>query len=273
MDIKVLTQRCLNMKLKALEMAASVDKFGAHVGGAFSLMEILASLYEIANLSDKTAEDRDRIILSKGHGALALYTALWQKGFVTEEDLATFDKNGTEFYAHPHRNLEKAIEYSGGSLGLGISYGVGVAKACKNKGLNNKIYIILGDGECDEGLVWEALMSIAAFKLDNVVVIVDENQYQLDGPTSEILNQFSLEGKFKAFGFNTTSVGGHSIEELMNCLTEEVQGPRAIIAKTVKANGISFLENNKTSHQCVLSAKKYDQAVNDIKLKYNESEC
>lgn len=267
-QIKKLEQQCYEMKLKALDMALSTS-FGAHIGGGFSAMELMACMYEVANIPSMADEKRDRIILSKGHGVLALYTALWKKGFITDDDIATFETDGTQFHGHAHRNLEKGIEFSGGSLGLGISYAVGVAKACKRREFNNRIYVILGDGEMDEGIVWEALMSIANFGLNNITVIIDCNQYQLDGPTSDIMNLLSLEDKMKVFGYDVDTVNGHSIPELLGTLSKTSDKPRAIIANTIKANGISFLMNNKISHQCVLPRKKYELAVEEIKQAYN----
>lgn len=268
MDIQKLKHDCYEMKLKALDMAQSTS-FGAHIGGGFSAMEILRCLYEVANIPSMSDENRDRIIMSKGHGVLALYTALWKKGLMTEEDLSTFETDGTKFHGHAHRNLEKGIEFSGGSLGLGISYAVGVAKACKMKKLNNKIYVLLGDGEMDEGIVWEAIMSIVQFGLDNVVLVIDRNKYQLDGPTSEIMNLNPLEVKLQAFGYDIECVDGHSIDDLIAVLKKRAKGPRAVIADTIKGNGISFLINNKISHQCTLNKKKYVQAVEEIKSAYH----
>lgn len=268
MDIQKLKKDCLEMKLKALDMALSTS-FGAHIGGGFSAMEIMRSLYAVANISSMGDESRDRIILSKGHGVLALYTALWKKGLISEEDLATFETDGTQFHGHPHRNLEKGIEFSGGSLGLGISYAVGVAQACKMKGLNNTIYVLIGDGEMDEGIVWEALMSISNFGLNNITLIVDRNNYQLDGPTDEIMKLNPIEEKLSAFGFDVEVTDGHSIGSLVEILPKKSEKPRAIVANTVKANGISFLENNKISHQCTLSKKKYEQAVDEIRRAYD----
>ncbi len=264
-----LTERCYRMKRKALDMAFGTGAEGSHIGGAFSCMEILTTLYEIANVEDMASPERDRIILSKGHAVLAYYTALWQKGFLTEEQLATFDQNGTELHGHPHRNLSLGMEFASGSLGLGLSYAVGVALACKKKNINNRIYVVLGDGECDEGIVWESLMSIRNFELDNIILIVDKNHYQLDGPTAEVMNQYSLEDKFKAFGFYVTTVNGHDLEALYNALQPK-DGLNVIIADTVKAHGISFLENNKLSHHTSLSMKKYQQAIDDIKAAYGE---
>ena len=266
--IKKLEQQSYEMKLKALELAQSTS-FGAHIGGGFSAMEIVTALYEAANIPSMHDPKRDRIIMSKGHGVLALYTALWKKGFISDEELATFETDGTQFHGHAHKNVEKGIEFSGGSLGLGLSYAVGVAKACKMKGLDNTIYVILGDGEMDEGIVWESLMSITHFNLNNMVIIVDKNDYQLDGPTNEIMELSSVEKKLEAFGLDVETVNGHSIEELVTVLPKKTGKPRAIVANTIKAHGISFLENNKISHQCVLTKKKYEQAVEEIKSTYH----
>lgn len=267
--IKEIEEKCRDMKFKALDMALSTGSNGSHIGGGFSAMEILATLYAVASIGNPQDVHRDRVIVSKGHCVLAYYTALWKAGLVKEEDLLSFDKNGTRFHGHPHRDLSLGIEFSGGSLGLGISYAVGVAVACNRGGLDNKIYVLLGDGECDEGIVWEALMSISNFQLNNIVIIIDRNGYQLDGPTNEVMNQFSLEQKFQAFGFEVDVVNGHSVAELYNAFIKVSHASRVIIADTVKANGISFLMDNKMAHHCALSPKKYDTAVEDIKEMYN----
>jgi transketolase len=232
-------------------------------------MEIITAIYEVANIKSMKDEGRDRVIISKGHSVLAYYTALWKNGYISEEELDAFETDGGLLYGHPHKNLDKGIEFSGGSLGLGISYAVGVAKACKNKGLNNTVYVLVGDGEMNEGVVWEAIMSIIHFNLNNMVIIVDKNGYQLDGPTGDVMRLDSIENKLKAFGFDVEVVNGHLMEELLPVLTKKTGKPRAIVANTVKAHGISFLENNKMSHQCVLTKKKYEQAVEDIKRGYD----
>lgn len=266
--IKQIEEKCRDMKFKALEMALSTGSSGSHIGGAFSAMEILATLYEVVNVRDMSTVDRDRVIVSKGHCVLAYYTALWKLGLIKDDNLLSFDKNGTKFHGHPHRDLSVGLEFSAGSLGLGISYAVGVAIACKRKKLSNKIYALLGDGECDEGIVWEALMSISNFQLGNMIIIIDRNGYQLDGATREVMNQHSLERKFEAFGFEVDVVNGHSVEELYCSLTKSSDKARVIIADTIKANGISFLTNNKIAHHCALTPKKYEKAVEDIKAMY-----
>lgn len=266
--IQSLEHQCHEMKLKALELAGSTT-FGAHIGGGFSAMEIMASLYEVANIPSMHTPERDRVIISKGHCVLAYFTALWKKGYITEGELNTFETDGTEFYGHPHRNYDKGIEFSGGSLGLGLSFAVGVAKSCKKKGLENRIFVLLGDGEMNEGIVWEALMSISHFGLNNMVLIIDNNGFQLDGPTSEVMNIAPLEDRLISFGFDVETVNGHSISNLLDALSRKSQKPRAIVANTTKANGISFLVNNKMSHQCVLTKKKLEKALEDINNEYN----
>lgn len=268
MNIELIKKDCFEMKLKALDMSLSTS-FGAHIGGGFSAMEIMRCLYAVASIPSMQDVSRDRIIVSKGHGVLAYYTALWKQGYITDEDLDTFETDGTLFHGHPHKNLEKGIEFSGGSLGLGLSYAAGVAKACKMKGLSNRIYVLLGDGEMDEGIVWEALMSVSNFGLSNMTLVIDRNGYQLDGSTSEVMSTAPLEAKLTAFGFDVCTVDGHSVEALTECLPMKGEKPRAIIANTIKSHGISFLENNKMSHQCTLSKKKYEQAVEEIKSAYH----
>lgn len=266
--INDLNRQCREMKIKALQMARSTH-FGAHIGGGFSAMEIMASLYHVANIPSMRNPSRDRIIVSKAHAVLAYYTALWKNGYLSEDELDAFETDGAILYGHPHKNPDKGIEFSGGSLGLGLSYAVGVAKACKIRGFLNTIYVLVGDGELNEGIVWEALMSISHFDLDNMVVVVDNNGYQLDGPTHEVMRLGNIESKLQAFGFDVDVVDGHSIEHLVKSLPQKTGKPRAIVANTVKAHGISFLENNKMSHQCVLSQKKFEQAVDDINREYH----
>lgn len=266
--IEELTRQCCDMKIKALEIGLNAGSFGAHIGGSFSLMEILTALYEVANITDGIVPERDRIILSKGHGALALYTILWKKGFISEEALNSFDTPETNFHVHPHKNNDYAIEMSTGSLGLGFPYAVGLAISCKKKELDNRVFVILGDGECDEGLVWEAAMSSSHYHLDNLTVIIDANGFQVDGKTKSVMDNSCLSEKFKSFGFEVMETDGHDIAGLISILSKKNDKPTAVIANTVKAHGISFLENNKNSHQCCLSQKKYEQAVKEIKDAY-----
>jgi len=257
------------LRLRILELTYGVKKSGAHVGGGLSCVEILATLYgsvlkyDINNPLDKS---RDRFILSKGHSAIALFSALEQVGFLTKEELDQFEMNGSPYYAHASRNLLKGIEFSGGSLSLGLSFAVGVALACKRDNLNNHIYVLLGDGECDEGLVWESLMSAAHFNLNNLTVIVDCNGLQSDGYTLDIMNHSSLADKFKAFGFNVHDIDGHDLNELQRVFDlKDTENPNAIIAHTVKGKGVSFMENDKRWHHGVLSLNEYELAISEQK--------
>lgn len=251
------------IRKRILELALKAGANGAHVGGSLSLVEILNALYnQDLNLNPQDRK-RDRIILSKGHGALALYCMLEKKGILSKEDTDTFEQNGTELFAHAKRNVAKGIEFSGGSLSLGISFAVGVALACQDCG--NQIFVILGDGECDEGLVWESVMSAAHYGLDNMTIIVDCNGLQSDGYTKEIMNTTSLEDKFRAFGCNVYSVDGHSEEELYEAFAKENKcAPKVIVAHTIKGKGVSFLENQQGSHHLVLKESQYEQAIKEV---------
>lgn len=263
-ELQLLKQDCLNLRQRIVELSYKAGKNGAHVGGSLSLVEILRALMEILNRDPQNLEARDRLILSKGHGALALYCALEQKGILSSEEIETFETNGTDYFAHAKRNVEKGVEFSGGSLSLGLSYAVGVALGCKAKQLNNRIYAIVGDGECDEGLVWESLMAASKYQLDNLTVIVDCNGLQSDGFTKDIMDTSVLSDKFAAFGFDVAEVDGHDISALMAALEKNGPKPRSIIAQTVKGKGISFVENDPKWHHGVMSEKLYEQAKEEL---------
>lgn len=252
------------MRRRVLELARQAGSNGSHVGGSLSMVEILATLYAIVDVHN-VDNNRDRVILSKGHAAMALYCALERYGVLTKEEVDTFEINGTHYYSHASRNINKRIEYSGGSLGLGLSYGVGVALSCKERNLDNHIYVILGDGECNEGIVWEAIMSINNLKLHNITVIVDNNGLQADGKTSDVLDMSPLGDKFSAFGLSVVEVDGHNIGELLQAFQNRNQEKaEVIIAHTIKGKGVSFLEDQPTSHHCVISQKKFETALNEL---------
>lgn len=261
--IQQLQEQSRWMRKRIVELAHKVGKNGAHLGGSLSIIEIFSALY--ASLEKMTGEDRDRVILSKGHAALAHYALLEAIGILTKEETDTFEINGSHLYAHEPRNIERGSEFSGGSLSLGMSFAVGVAMACRNKGQNNHIYAIVGDGECDEGLVWESAMAISNYKLNNMTVIVDCNAVQLDGATKDIMNTDSLADKFKSFGFDVIEVGGHEIETLLDAYAMKSDKPKAIIAHTIKGKGLSFCEGLYTWHHNVLTDKLYEQALKELK--------
>lgn len=272
--MKINTQQLINsiekmshkMRIRIIELAFQAGKRGAHLGGSLSSVEILATLFKLVKHYDPSCPDeRDRIIISKGHAALALYCALECAGILSEEEINTFENNGSCYIAHAKRDITKGIEFSGGSLGLGISYAVGVALACKAKAIQNQIYVLLGDGECDEGLVWEALMCIKNYNLTNFNIIVDRNHLQADGSTEDVMNPVSLFEKFVAFGFNTIETNGHSVKDLLEAFNRrDTTMPNAIIAETVKGKGISFMENKKTWHHGVLSESQFKKAKDEL---------
>jgi len=256
------------IRRRVLELGFTAGKNGAHLGSGMSVVDILAVMYgEVLDLQKirRRSIDRDRFLLSKGHAAIALYATLELHGFLSTEETSTFEANGTSFYAHAHRDLAKGIEFSGGSLGLGLSYAVGVALACKRVGHKNRVVVLVGDGECDEGLIWEATMAAANFQLDNLTVLVDCNGMQSDGNKSEIMNQFSIADKFRAFGFETNEVDGHDTTALSRTLRRSDSGrPQAIIARTIKGKGISFMEGNPDWHHGVLSEALYQKALPEL---------
>ncbi len=266
-DIRQMAKR---MRLKALDMALKSGKKGSHLGGAFSCMEILACLYgEVMNIhaNNPTAADRDRFIASKAHCVLAYYTALYEKGFISEEELETFQENGTYFGAHPYKSARHGIEYTGGSLGMGLSLGVGMALDAKMKKRENHVYILIGDGEIQEGSNWEAIMSAAQFQLNHLTLIVDKNKLQYYGQTSQVMNIDPLTDKLKAFGWEADMVDGHDIPQLLNVLKKETKKPHAVIADTIKGKGVSFMENEREWHHSVLTKEQYETATEEVRNK------
>ena len=270
-DSVKLSNLAADMRKSAIEMGHSAGRKGAHFGGALSCIEILACLYSgIMDISPEKAgrEPRDIFIASKAHCVLALYTALAHRGFFPREELATFEGDGSYLSGHPVMKEEWGIEISGGSLGMGLSQGIGVALGYRRKGYDQHIFVLLGDGECDEGSVWEGIMSAAHYKLDNLVVIVDKNQLQYDGSTEAVMGLTNLAAKFESFGFETYEVEGHNIDELYEVLSKAVASkngkPKAVIANTVKGKGISFMEGHAEWHHGVLTDELYQKAVAEL---------
>lgn len=259
------------LRNRSLKMALDAGKNGSHLGGALSLIEVFATLYGSIvsiNSQNPTDENRDRIIVSKGHCVLAYYSVLNEFGFLSNQDLSSFETNNSALHGHATRNINRGIEFSGGSLGLGLSYAIGVALAGKLNNRSYHIYAIIGDGESNEGIVWEALMSATHFHLDNLTVIIDHNKLQYDGNVSTIMNMGSLKTKLEAFGFYTNEVDGHSVSQLFDAFQNKVPGkPHAIVANTVKGKGVSFMENKKDWHFSVLTQEQYDLAMSEQFIK------
>lgn len=255
------------IRLSALKMARDCGKAGSHLGAGLSSVEIFAALYGKVlryNLSARDDEDRDRLVVSKGHCVLSYYSALHCAGFLTDEDIAGFEVNGSHFHGHAMRNLSKGIEFSGGSLSMGMSFAGGIALACKKKGSKGRVFVLVGDGECDEGLIWESAMSAANYKLNNFIVIVDRNKLQYDGLTTCVMDQIDLGEKFRAFGFEVRTVDGHRPEALADALDKASDRPICVIADTIKGKGVSFMEGVKEWHHHTLTEEQYQQAKKEV---------
>ncbi|MEK6645776.1 MAG: transketolase [Candidatus Firestonebacteria bacterium] len=225
-----------------------------HPGGALSAVEIVTSLYfRVMNIkpSDPKWEDRDRFILSKGHACAVLYASLAEKGYFPKETLKTFRKFQSILQGHPDMRKTPGVEMNSGTLGNGISAGVGMSLGAKLSNKNLRVYVLLGCGELNEGVVWESAMAASHFKLDNMTAIVDFNKLQSDGEMEKIMNMNPLSAKWQAFGWHTIEVNGHNFEELILAFEEakKIKGkPTAIIAHTIKGKGVSYMENKPQYH-------------------------
>ena len=262
---KIATQIRLGV-LKGVHAAAS-----GHPGGSLSIADMMAYLYfEEMNIDPKNPkwEDRDRFVLSKGHCAPALYATLALKGYFDEESLSTLRQADSFLQGHPDMKGTPGVDMTTGSLGLGISAACGMALSAKLYNKDYRVYTIVGDGESEEGQVWEACMFASHYKLDNLCVIFDWNGLQIDGPIAEVMNPTPYDKKLDAFGFHVISIDGHDIEAFAAALAEAktVKGkPTAIIAKTVKGKGVSYMENNVSWHGSAPNAEQYEIAVAELK--------
>lgn len=268
--VEALEEKAKNIRLDLLK-EIYYGKSG-HPGGSLSCVEILTVLYfNEMNIDpkDPKADSRDRFVLSKGHASSALYATLAERGYFDKDDLVTFRHIDSPLQGHPDMNKVLGIDMTTGSLGQGLSIANGMAMASKMDSKGYRVYCLLGDGEIEEGQVWEAAMTASKYKLDNLCAIVDCNKLQLTGDTNEIMdiNSESIEQKFRSFGFNTITIDGNNIDSLMNAFSvaEQTKGmPTVIIAKTVKGKGISFMENNPDWHGKALSDEEYEMAVKEL---------
>jgi transketolase len=257
-----------------MQMSLAAGPHGAHAGGALSMVEILSVLYlEVLRYDVKNPlwEQRDRFILSKGHGAPSLYATLCLAGFLEEKELLTFKANETRLYGHPSMDPSLGIEFSSGSLGQGLSLGVGTSLALKARGNDtSRVVVLLGDGECNEGSVWEAAMCAAHFGLSNITAIVDRNGMQYDGFTTPVMNTGDLAAKWRSFGWMVQEVDGHDVSAVHGALTSSTAAPgsstapQAIIAHTIRGKGVSFMENARVWHHSRLTQALYDQAMAEL---------
>lgn len=262
------TDRCRNMRIDCLKMSEAAGNSGMHFGGSLSMIEIAYALYVKKMKVSKGYfydEKRDRVIISKGHGVPAVYAALHQMEIISDKDIMTFKTDETLLYGHPCMNHDIGMEFSTGSLGQGLSQGVGVAIGLRHKGNNtSKVYVIIGDGECNEGSIWEAAMSAAKFKLNSIITIIDNNHIQYDGNTEDVMPLNSLRKKWEGFGWNVVEIDGHDIEACYDAVSKEYDIPTVILADTVKGKGISFMENNYEWHHKQLSKKQLEQAYEEL---------
>ena len=270
--INKIEQMTKSMRKNILDMSLEAGAESSHFGGGLSIVDITATLYGGVMKYDPKKpewEDRDRFILSKGHGVLGYYTALSEIGLISKEELLTFEKSKSFLLGHPVMNRKKGIEFTNGSLGMGLSVGIGVAIASKKKNKTNRIFVLIGDGECNEGSVWEGAMSAPHFKLDNITAIIDKNNFQQTGSNIEILNTDSLNKKWTSFGWEVSEINGHNIKELFENLSKKnnKDKPKLIIANTIKGKGFSFSENSNEWHHKILTKNQYDKAIEELNNK------
>ena len=250
-----------------------------HPGGSLSAADMFTYLYcKEMNVDPKNPkmENRDRFVLSKGHTAPGLYATLANCGFFPVEDLLTLRKVGSYLQGHPNMNTVPGVDMSTGSLGQGVSTAAGMALAAKYKGMNNRVYTLLGDGEIEEGQVWEAFMLAAHYKLDNLCVIIDNNGLQIDGKVSDVMSPYPITDKMEAFGFHVVAIDGHNLDQIeaaLNTARETKGKPTAIIMTTVKGKGVSFMENQVGWHGKAPSDAEYEQAMAELKGKLAEVEA
>ena len=250
-----------------------------HPGGSLSVTDILTYLYfqEMKTDPQNPAwQERDRLVLSKGHTAPALYAVLAQKGFFPVEELKTLRKIGSRLQGHPDMKKIPGVDMSSGSLGQGISAACGMAKVAKLTGGEWRVYTVLGDGEIQEGQVWEAAMFASHYQLDNLCVLVDNNGLQIDGNIKDVMSPYPIDEKFKAFGFHVINIDGHDFDQIEAALNEarSVKGqPTAIIAKTVKGKGVSFMENQASWHGTAPNDEQYRQAMEELGQQLAALDC
>ena len=265
-----------------VRMGVIESTYGAkagHPGGSLSAAEVYTYLYfKEMNIDPKNPkwEDRDRFVLSKGHTTPGLYSVLANRGFFPVEDLPTFRHIDSYLQGHPNMNMVPGVDMSTGSLGQGISVATGMALAAKHTGKANRVYALLGDGEIQEGQVWEACMAAAHYKLDNFCIIVDNNGLQIDGNIADVMSPYPIVDKLVAFGFEVAAVDGHNFDELeaaFNKAKETKGKPFAIVMKTIKGKDVSFMENDAGWHGKAPNDAEYAQAMTELKAKLAELEA
>lgn len=267
---KIIKLEKLAAEARYLAVSTAINSGAGHLGGSLSSIDILTTLYfDVLNISKDNLNDpgRDRFILSKGHASVGLYSIFTLKGIIDKSLLSTFRQDGSILAGHPEPDIP-GVEHGTGSLGHGLSVGVGMALVAKIDKRNYNTYVIIGDGESQEGQVWEAAMSAAHYKLDNLTVILDRNNLQIDGPTEDIMQLGNVKSKWESFGWAVKIVEGHSIPDLLQILREipfEDNKPSIIIAKTIKGKGVDFMENQVKWHGGTPKGKEAEHALQQLK--------
>lgn len=266
-NAKRLTEMSKRIRLDAIDMALTSGNAGSHLGGSLSCVEIMSVLYgEVLKVTPKSVNDIERNIFipSKNHCVLAHIPALAEVGFIEHNEILEFQKNGGRLTGYPRRP-EIGLEYSGGSLGMAISVGIGYCLNAKQHGTKNQVYVLMGDGELNEGCVWEAFMSASHYHLDNLTAIIDRNHLSYDGDTESIMTLESLSDKMRSFNWHVSECDGHDTKSLLDAFADTVAGkPHIIIAETVKGKGVSFIENRPEWHHHSLSQEQYELAKTEI---------
>ena len=268
-DVATLQRIARELRMDIVEMIYRAAS--GHPGGSLSIVELLTTIYfDEMKQSQENRDDpeRDRFVLSKGHSAPALYAALCKAGYFKREELWCLRQIGAMLQGHPDRKGTPGVDASTGSLGLGISAACGMAKAAKIYQNHYRVYALLGDGEMEEGSVWEALMFAAHYGLDNLCVMVDANGLQIDGPVRKVMNVEPIDKKLQAFGFETICIDGHDFPSIFKAfdLARQTKGaPFAIVARTVKGKGVSFMENDASWHGSAPNTQQYEQAMAELR--------
>lgn len=266
-------------KIRKHAVSAVHSAKSGHPGGSLSIADIMSVLYfDEMNIDPANPKnpDRDRFVLSKGHCAPALYGALAERGFIPREDINTLRRADSYLQGHPDMKNIPGVDMSTGSLGQGICAANGMALAAKLDGKDYRVYTILGDGECEEGQVWEAAMFAAHYKLDNLVAFLDFNGLQIDGDITKVMNPTPFDKKFEAFGWNVITIDAHDIDEIKSALNKakDCKGmPTLILAKSVKGKGVSYMENNPAWHGAAPNDEQYETAANELDAKIAELEA
>jgi transketolase len=266
-DIRFLKQKANIIRQDIIKMTHKAK--AGHPGGSLSAADIVTALYfHVMNIDPKNPdwEDRDRFILSKGHACPVWYAALAEKGYFSIEHLDTLRKFHSILQGHPDMKKTPGIDMTSGSLGNGLSLGIGMALAAKRNKRSYNVYVMLGDGEIQEGMVWEAAMSAAHYGLDNIVAIVDYNGLQVDGWTKDVMSIHPVVDKWQAFGWNVIEIDGHDMEEILDAFqnAHKIKGPVVIVANTVKGKGVSFMENVVVWHGLAPNDAEAEQALKEL---------